>query len=142
MKHCICVLFSLSLPFFSISQTIEADDPAAIGPWGTLGMIGCLSWFFVFGLGSAGQPHVITKLMMNKKVGDARSILPVTFMGYMFSALLWIGIGLAMRALVVSGQHAPLTDADAAAPAFLQTYAHPLLAGGVCWFVCRYYVYS
>lgn len=136
------MIVAAGLIFFTVILTFEGglgemnqyliqDDAEAIGPWGTLGMIGCLSWFFVFGLGSAGQPHVITKLMMNKKVGDARSILPVTFMGYMFSALLWIGIGLAMRALVVSGQHAPLVDADSAAPAFLQTYAHPLLAGVV-----------
>lgn len=112
-----------------ISQVIQADDPEAIGPWGTLGMIGCLSWLFVFGLGSAGQPHVITKMMMNKKVSDARYILPVSLFGYAFSALLWIGIGLAMRALVLSGIQPELATADAAAPQFLQHYAHPILAG-------------
>lgn len=112
-----------------ISQVIQADDPEAIGPWGTLGMIGCLSWLFVFGLGSAGQPHVITKMMMNKKVSDARYILPVSLIGYAFSALLWIGIGLAMRALVLSGIQPELATADAAAPQFLQNYAHPILAG-------------
>ncbi|MEL6649707.1 MAG: sodium/proline symporter, partial [Bacteroidota bacterium] len=129
------IFFTVILTFdgglFEMNQYLVADDPEAIGPWGTLGMVGCLSWFFVFGLGGAGQPHVVTKLMMNRKVSDARNILPVTFLGYVFSALLWIGIGLAMRALVVSGQHLPLETADAAAPAFLQTYAHPLLAGVV-----------
>lgn len=112
-----------------ISQTIQKDDPEAIGPWGTMGMIGCLSWFFVFGLGSAGQPHVITKMMMNKKVGDAKHILPISIFGYFFSALLWIGIGLAMRALVLGGVQPELASPDAAAPQFLQNYAHPILAG-------------
>ena len=114
-----------------ISQTLVNDDPEAIGPWGTMGMIGCLSWFFVFGLGGSGQPHVITKMMMNKKVTDIKHILPVSIIGYFLSALLWLGIGLVVRALVVGGMHDPLTSADAAAPQFLQQYAHPLLAGVV-----------
>ncbi|MEM9921182.1 MAG: sodium/proline symporter [Bacteroidota bacterium] len=125
------VLFTFDGGFTEISQTIGADDEAAIGPWGTLGMIGCLSWFFVFGLGGSGQPHVITKMMMYKKVSDARFILPVSIVGYLFSALLWISIGLVMRALVLSGRHPELANADAAASQFLQNYAHPVLAGVV-----------
>lgn len=117
--------------FEAMNRTLMADDPEAIGPWGTLGMIGCLSWLFVFGLGGAGQPHIITKLMMNRRVQDAKHILPVSFFGYLLSALLWIGIGLVMRALVVSGTHPALASPDAAAPQFLQHYAHPLLAGVV-----------
>lgn len=112
-----------------ISSIIRADDPEAIGPWGTLGMVGCLSWFFVFCIGVAGQPHVITKMMMYKKVSDARYILPISISGYFFSALLWIGIGLVMRALVISGMQPELASADMAAPQFLQNYAHPILAG-------------
>lgn len=115
----------------SISQTIFEDDREAIGPWGTLGMVGCLSWLFVFGLGASGQPHVITKMMMNKKVSDARHILPVSIFGYFFSALLWISVGLIMRALVLKGIHPELTSADTAASQFLQYYAHPILAGVV-----------
>jgi len=114
-----------------MNQIIHADNPQAIGPWGTLGMIGCLSWFFLFALGGCGQPHVITKIMMNKKVSDARYILPVSVAGYFTSALLWIGIGLVMRSLVVSGAHPALSSPDAAAPQFLQNYTHPLLAGVV-----------
>jgi len=117
--------------FSEISQIIQKDDPAAMGPWGTLGMIGCLSWLFVFALGGAGQPHVITKMMMNKKISDARFILPVSAFGYMFSALLWISIGLAMRAVVLEGLHPELASADEAASQFLQHYASPILAGVV-----------
>lgn len=123
------VMYTFDGGYTEISQTIEADDQSAIGPWGTLGMIGCLSWMLMFGLGGAGQPHVITKMMMNKNVKDARHILPISMFGYLFAALLWISIGLVMRALVISGQHPELASADAAAPEFLQNYAHPLLAG-------------
>jgi len=112
-----------------MSQTILADDPEAMSPWGTLGMVGCLSWYFIFVLGACGQPHVITKLMMTRRVEDARHMLPVSVLGYGVSALLWIGIGLSMRALVLQGVHGELTNADDAASEFLQYYAHPVLSG-------------
>ncbi|MEL6922924.1 MAG: hypothetical protein AAFO94_02675 [Bacteroidota bacterium] len=124
-------MFTYDGGFTEMSEIIAADDREAIGPWGTLGMIGCLSWFFVFGLGGSGQPHVVTKMMMYKKVRDARYILPVSVVGYMFSALLWVSIGLVMRALVLSGMQPELETADAAASQFLQAYAHPVLAGVV-----------
>jgi len=117
--------------FTEMSQTIMADDPEAMGPWGTLGMMGCLSWYFLFALGGAGQPQVITKTMMSRRVRDARSILPMAMIGYMVSALLWLSIGLAMRTLVLKGDHPELASSGQAATAFLQTYAHPLLAGVV-----------
>ena len=112
-----------------IASTLLEDDPAAIGPWGTLGVFGCLSWYFLFTLGVAGQPHVVTKLMMNRRVEDAKYILPVSILGYAVSGLLWISIGLAMRTLVLRGVHPTLSRADAAASQFLQHYVDPLLAG-------------
>ena len=127
----ITVVYTFDNGFAEISRTIQEHDPQAIGPWGTLGMIGCLSWFFVFGLGGAGQPHVITKMMMYKKVSDAKYILPISGVGYLFSALLWVGIGLAMRALVLQGVQPELASPDMAASQFLQNYAHPVLAGVV-----------
>jgi Na+/proline symporter len=117
--------------FAGISATLLADDPESIGPWGSLGMLACLSWYFLFLLGTSGQPHVITKLMMTRNPGDAKRILPLSLVGYTLSALLWISVGLAMRALVLQGAHPELESADAAAPAFLRHYAHPLLAGVV-----------
>ncbi len=125
------VVYTYDDGFSDITRIIAQDDAEAIGPWGTLGMIGCLSWLFVFGLGGAGQPHVMTKMMMNKRVSDAKYILPVSNVGYLISALLWISIGLVMRSLVLSGQHPELATADAAASQFLQNYAHPILAGVV-----------
>ena len=124
-------MFAFEGGFSGMSQTIMADDAEAIGPWGTVGMLGALSWYFLFALGGAGQPHIITKLMMNKKIKDARNILPISALSYTVSALLWISIGLVMRALVISGDHPELASPDAAAPEFLQSYAHPILAGVV-----------
>jgi len=110
-------------------EVILKDNAEAAGPWGTLGMLGCLSWFFLFTLGVAGQPHVVTKMMMSRKVEDARRTLPITLLGYTVTALLWIGIGMLMRAVVLNGGQAELARADDAAAVFLQSYAHPVLAG-------------
>jgi SSS family transporter len=115
--------------FSGMSAVIGADDPEAIGPWGARGTLGALSWYFVFALGLAGQPHIVTKMMMNRNVRDIKKILPLSLGAYAISALLWISVGLVMRALVLQGSHPALGTADAAAPAFLQAYAHPLLAG-------------
>ena len=110
-------------------EVILKDNAEAAGPWGTLGMLGCLSWFFLFTLGVAGQPHVVTKMMMSRKVEDARRTLPITLLGYTVTALLWIGIGMLMRAVVLNDGQAELARADDAAAVFLQSYAHPVLAG-------------
>lgn len=112
-----------------VSQIIFADDPAAIGPFGTVGAIGVLSWFFLFGFGLAGQPHIITKMMMNRTIQDTRVILPLSMLGYAVAVLLWVSVGLVMRAVVVGDVMDPLGAPDQAAPTFLSTYAHPLLAG-------------
>lgn len=115
--------------FTAMSRVIMEDDREAISPWGTLGVMGCLSWFFVFAMGAMGQPHVITKMMMYRNVRDARSILVVSLAGFTLAALLWISVGWVMRALVLSGAHPELDAPDSAAAQFLQQYTHPLLAG-------------
>lgn len=117
--------------FVEATQVIFANDPEAVQPFGTLGMAVSLGWFFMFGLGLAGQPHIVTKFMMNKKVSDARAVLPISLLGYAVSALLWISIGVVMHAAVLGGLLAPLGKADAAAPVFLSVFANPLLAGVV-----------
>ena len=114
-----------------ISRIVAADDRAAGGPWGTIGLVGGLAWFFVFGIGVAGQPHIITKFMMLRRMKELRYVIPVGVLAYSFAALLWIGIGFAMRALVITGGHPALATPDAASPEFLQAFTHPLLAGVV-----------
>ncbi len=109
--------------------TMMQDDPEAIGPWGTLGVMGSLSFYFLFVVGACGQPHIITKLMMTRRIRDFKQIIIVSSVAGTLAALLWIAIGLAMRALVVGGDHPELTHPDDAAYSFLQSYAHPILAG-------------
>ena len=75
-----------------------------MGPWGTIGILGCLSWFFMFTVGQAGQPHIVTKAMMIKDVRSYRFMPVITVTGYTITALLWVSIGLAMRAMSAPGR--------------------------------------
>jgi len=111
------------------SSILLAHGGEDIMPFGTLGVMASLSWFFLFGLGLAGQPHIATKMMMNRKLSDNRIILPMTVIGYVVAAMLWISVGMVMRALVIGDIAMPLGAPDQAAPAFLTNHAHPLLAG-------------
>ena len=111
------------------SEIVLADDSESMMPFGAAGIMTSLGWFFVFGIGLAGQPHIVTKMMMNKNLADNRSILPLSLLGYIVAAFLWISIGLVMRAVVVSGGAEPLALPDDAASAFLALFASPLLAG-------------
>lgn len=113
------------------TSIILADDAEAVMPYGAAGMLASLGWFFVFGLGLAGQPHLITKMMMNKEMADNRTILPMSLFGYVMAALLWISIGIVMRAAVIDGVVPPLALPDDAASVFLSVFANPLLAGVV-----------
>ena len=110
-------------------NTILADDGEAAMPFGTLGVVTALGWAFVFGVGLAGQPHLITKMMMNRNISDNRVIFPVSLIGYVLAALLWFSVGVAMRAAAIDGDILPLTASDAAAPVFLAIFTHPVLAG-------------
>ena len=111
------------------TSVILADDAEAMMPFGAAGIMASLGWFFVFGLGLAGQPHLVTKMMMNKKLSDNRTILPMSLFGYVMAALLWVSIGVVMRAAVIDGVIPPLEQPDDAASVFLSVFANPLLAG-------------
>jgi len=108
---------------------ILADDAEAMMPYGTMGIMASLGWFFVFGLGLAGQPHLVTKMMMNKNIADNRTILPMSLLGYVLAALLWVAIGVVMRAAVIAGVSEPLALPDDAASVFLAAFTNPILAG-------------
>ncbi len=110
---------------------LASDTPEAIGPWGLAGPMLCLSWFFVFSLGGSGQPHVITKSFMVRHLGSLRPGLLIAAVSYTLCMLLWIGVGFAMKYLVVTGQQPALADPDHAAPRFLLDHTPPWLAGVV-----------
>ncbi len=113
----------------TISADLWAVDPEFIGPWGTRGPLNALSWYLLFALGAAGQPHLITKFFMIRNIRDLRWGALLATSGYMVLSLLWVGIGLVMHTLVVKGLENPLSSPDQATAVFLLNYTPPLLAG-------------
>lgn len=101
-------------------------QPAGTVPWATV-----LGFYFVFGVGVLGQPHMLHKFYMLK---DPRRLkwMPLVLGGSQAVCLLiWLGVGLAVPALVAAGRLAPLARPDDAAPTFLLQFTPELLAGVV-----------
>ena len=111
-----------------ISRTILGADPGFLGPWGKLTPLAALSFFFVFGLGSLGQPHVVHKFYMLKDPRRLKWYPLIMTVALFVTLLLYVGVGLAVKSLVVSGAMPALARADDATPAFLLGYTPLLLA--------------
>lgn len=112
-----------------ISRTIMASDPAFLGPWGALPPLAALSFFFVFGVGSLGQPHVIHKFYMLKDPRRLKWFPLLMTSAILITTLLFFGVGVAVKSQVVSGGLAPLASPDLATPTFLLQFTPVLLAG-------------
>lgn len=103
----------------AITRTIQAADPSRLGPWGTGGAMMALSFFFVFAVGSLGQPQIAHKYYMLRDVRRLRWYPVLMTVSMILAQLLFVGVGIAMQALVLRGEVAPLARADDATPAFL-----------------------
>lgn len=112
-----------------LSNTILASDPAFLSPWGKVTPLAALSFFFVFGIGGLGQPHVISKFYMLRNPLHLKWYPALTTGALMLTLLLYFGMGMAVKAEVARGALAPLARADDATPQFLLHYTPVLLAG-------------
>jgi Na+/proline symporter len=112
-----------------ISRTILAADPAFLGPWGKLTPLAALSFFFVFGMGSLGQPHVIHKFYMLRDPRRLKWYPLLMTSAILLTTLLFFGVGVAVKSLVVRGEIPALATPDLATPTFLLGFTPVLLAG-------------
>ena len=113
-----------------VTDAFEASSaPQAIGPWGLVGPWMCVGWFFLFAFGGAGQPHLVTKYFMVRRVADLRHGTAVAAVAYFLCSLLWLSVGFVMRQQALLDPDLQLARPDDAAPQFLLRYAPPWLAG-------------
>ena len=111
-----------------LSASVLAVDPEWLGPWGKLAPIAALSLFFVFGVGSLGQPHVVHKFYMLRDPQRLRWYPLLMTLALILTLLLYFGVGFAVKALVARGELAALARPDDATPTFLLHYTPILLA--------------
>jgi Na+/proline symporter len=110
-----------------ISRTIAAADPAFLAPWGKISPMAALSFFFVFGMGALGQPHVLHKFYMLK---DPRRLkwYPVLMTAALtVTLMLYFGVGVVVKAMTIDGALA-LSRPDDATPLFLLRFTPVPLA--------------
>jgi Na+/proline symporter len=112
-----------------ISRAIGAVDATFLGPWGKMSALSALSLFFVFGLGSLGQPHVAHKFYMLRDPRRLKWYPALMSSAMALTLLLYVGVGLVMRAKVSSGALPPLLRADDATPAFVLHFTPSVVAG-------------
>lgn len=111
-----------------ITRTLLAHDASFVGPWGHYTPLAALSLFLLFGIGTLGQPHVISKYYMLRDPNQLRWYPLLMTLVLIVTLLLFFGIGVGVKAAVFNGTMAPLASPDDATPAFLLHAASPWLA--------------
>lgn len=112
----------------AMSRLILAADPTFLGPWGALTPLAALSFFFVFAVGALGQPHVVHKFLMIRDPEQLRWYPLLATVAIVLTLLLYFGVGVAVKALVVGGELPPLGNPDEATPVFLLRFTPVVLA--------------
>ena len=111
-----------------ISQVILAADPKFLSPWGKLTPLAVLSFFFVFSMGSLGQPQGVHKYYMLRDPLQLKWYPLLKTLGLVLVLLLYFAVGVGVKAFVTSGKMAALTSPDQATPSLLLSVTPLLLA--------------
>jgi Na+/proline symporter len=111
-----------------ISQTILASDPKFLSPWGKLTPLAVLSFFFVFAMGSLGQPQGVHKYYMLRDPLQLKWYPLLKTLGLVIVLLLYFGVGVGVKSFVTSGKMAALSAPDQATPSLLLSITPLLLA--------------
>jgi Na+/proline symporter len=88
-----------------------------------------LGFFFVFGVGVLGQPHMLHKFFMLRDVRQLKWMPLVLGASQTVCLLIWVGVGLTVPALVAKGRMMPLDRPDDATMRFLLDFTPDLVAG-------------
>lgn len=113
----------------TILLTTSAADPAF------LTLTGPQSEAFIFGymalliFGAAGQPQLITKFLMLRDKKELKWGASVSGIAYGVTTLFSLGIGLALKSMVVEGVVASPETIDNTTTDFLANFTNPVVAG-------------
>ena len=91
------------------------------------------TYIFAFGLlifvGAVGQPQLLTKFLMLRDMTQLKWGAAVAGIAYAVTTLFSVGIGLATRSMVVTGDAPELENIDDTAIWFLGNVTHPIVGG-------------
>ena len=107
----------------------ESFGPEFLDPLGGLPVFTAVGFFFVFAIGNLGQPHMLHKFFMLDDPRKLKWMPLIVGVTQTLCVLIWLGIGLAVPALVATGQLAPLTNPDDATSTFLLGFVPAVLTG-------------
>ena len=111
-----------------ISRTILMTDPKFLSPWGKLTPLAVLSFFFVFAMGSLGQPQGVHKYYMLKDPLQLKWYPLLKTLGLLLVLLLYFSVGVGVKAFITDGRMPPLSAPDQATPSLLLNITPLLLA--------------
>jgi len=111
-----------------ISRTILAHDSVFLGPWGRLTPLAALSFFFVFSMGSLGQPQAVHKYYMLRDPLQLKWYPLLKTLGLVLVLLLYFSVGVGVKAFVLAGRLPPLASPDQATPTLLLNVTPIVLA--------------
>ncbi len=110
-----------------------AGDPryggSFLDPLGRIPLFQAFGFFFVFGIGALGQPHVLHKFYMLKDPRQLRWMPWIFGGGQALCLLIWLGVGLAVPALVAQGRMPLPGHLDDSALLFLTGFTPEIVAG-------------
>jgi Na+/proline symporter len=112
----------------SIAES-DSFGPGHLDPLGSIPVFAAMGFFLVFAVGNLGQPHMLHKFFMLDDPRKLKWMPMIVGVTQTLCVLIWLGIGLAVPALVAGGRLAPLANPDDASPQFLLNFAPEILAG-------------
>ncbi len=106
-----------------MSGVMLREAPDLLSPWGAVGPVTCLGWFFLFAIGSLGQPHVVHKMMMVRDLRLLKHFPWILAVSMTVCSLVWLGVGWCVKSLVLRGDLSSLAHPDEAITSFLRAFA-------------------
>jgi sodium/proline symporter len=114
-----------------MNSELTAINPEMVHAYHTAGPIGIfafISYFLLYVIGHQGQPHVVTKFYMIRKISMLKWAALIAASTYALTALLWF-VGLYTRVMVERGEMAAPPSPDMVAPMFINNFFSPAIAG-------------
>lgn len=112
-----------------ITQSIRSLNPELAAPFGTYPALTAACWIFLFALGAAGQPQLLTKFLMIQDTKELKWGALTAGLAYVSTMFLVVGVGYTALSLEARGEFPAVDSPDQALTTFLTEYTPAIFAG-------------